>query len=55
MKNIGSAFYIEVGSFWDYETAPYLLGEYESHDKRCDIAEYQRTRFYSDEVLTPVE
>jgi len=48
---VGLAVYIEVVGFWDYETAPYLLGEYQSHDEMCDIAEYQKKRFYSDEVL----
>ena len=51
MKYVGLVVYIEPFSFWWSDGGgSYLLGEYQSHDEMVDIYEYQRTRFYKDEV-----
>ena len=52
MKHIGLAVYLGPHSiWWSGDNGCYLLSEYESHEKMCEIAEYQDKRVYDDELF----
>lgn len=51
IKHVGLAVDIEIDSpWWCTGNGRYLLGIYQSHNEMCDISEYQKKRFYTDEV-----